>query len=75
MKSSFGLIGLLVALAIVGLLVKKQMTSVPQVLPPVPGASAVAPAATTVQQSRQLQQQVQQQVQQAMQPRPDSDAK
>ena len=70
MRSGFGLVGLLLALAIIGLLVKKQMTAAPHVLPPVPGASAPsAPATTTVQQSQQMQQQVQQAVQGAMQSR------
>lgn len=70
MKSGFGLVVLLLALAIVGLLVKKQMTATPQVLPPVPGASAPsAPTTTTVQQSQQMQQQVKQAVEGAMQSR------
>lgn len=69
MKNSFGLVGLLIALLIVGFLLKKQMTAVPQVLPPVPGASAISAPTTTAQQSQQMQQQVKQAVEGAMQSR------
>ena len=60
MKALIGVVGLLVVLAIVGLLAKKQLQSVSQVgasLPPAQNtdAATVSPAASTVQaQSRQL---------------------
>lgn len=69
----FGLVGLLVALVIVGLLVKKQFTTLAAPsLPPVPGATAapvapVAPDATVKSQSQQVQQQYKQAIDAAMQ--------
>ncbi|MEJ8853517.1 hypothetical protein WKW79_02995 [Variovorax robiniae] len=65
---SLGLVGLVLALVIVGLLVKKQMnTLMPAAVPPVAGA----PAPNVREQSQQIQQQVRQQVEAAMQqPRP-----
>lgn len=65
---SLGLVGLVLALVIVGLLVKKQMnTLMPAAAPPVSGA----PAPNVREQSQQIQQQVRQQVEAAMQqPRP-----
>ena len=67
----FGLVGLLLALVIVGLLVKKQFTGIAApALPAVPGAAAAAPAGTVRDQSQQIQQQVKQALDAAMQQRP-----
>lgn len=69
MRGIFGIVGLLVTLAIVGVVVKKQLhTTV---------AVPVVPGATVQQQSQQVQQQYKQSVESAMQPvaRPDSDTK
>lgn len=83
MRGVFGIVGLLVTLAIVGILVKKQLhttTSMPVVptVPAVAGSSAPAvnPNATVQQQSQQIQQQYKQAVEGAIQPaaRPDPDA-
>ena len=58
----FGLLGLVLALVIVGLIAKKQLTTaVVPALPSVPGASAPAPGearADVRTQSQQVQQQV-----------------
>ncbi|RZI97629.1 MAG: hypothetical protein EOP78_00305 [Variovorax sp.] len=63
----FGLVGLLLALVIVGLLVKKQFTTLAAPsLPPVPGATA-APGGTAKDQSQQIQQQYKQAIDAAMQ--------
>ena len=54
MRAVFGVVGLLVALAIVGIIVKKQLQATRQ------SVSAVAPsasAANVAEQSRQIQQQ------------------
>jgi hypothetical protein len=74
MKGIFGLVGLLLSLALVGFLVKQQMTSTQQSLPAlqVPASvgsqpSASAPAGTPAEQSQQLQQQVKQSVEGALQ--------
>ena len=80
MRAVFGLVGLLVALAIVGILAKKQLgatrTPVPSLQLPVTPGSAVAPApaGTVREQSQQVQQQVKQQMEGLMQqarPMPD----
>ena len=68
MRALFGIASLLIVLAIVGVLAKKQLGGSTAV---VPGA---APSATPQQQSQQIQQQVQQSVEGAMQqvrPMPD----
>jgi hypothetical protein len=66
MRMLLSLVGLVVVLAIVGVLAKKQMATVAPA--PVSGQSA---AQTPAQQSRQVQRQVQQQVESLMQqPRP-----
>ena len=82
MKASFGLIGLLLVLAIVGLLAKKQLSSVNNIqVPVVPGApagvgAAVDPQATVQQQSQQIQQQFKAAAEAAVQqPRPMPDEK
>lgn len=73
MRGIFSLVGLLVVLAIVGLLVKKQMST--QIAVPVaPGMPAVSADAPPQVQSRQAQQQVKQAVEGALQqarPMPD----
>lgn len=80
MKGFFGLVGLLVALAIVGVVVKKQLDTssqrVPALAPAVPGGAASAPATTVREQSQQVQQQYKQAVEGLMQqPRPMQDEK
>jgi hypothetical protein len=72
MRGAFGLIGLLLALAVVGVVVKKQLAAVPApVLPAQPSASAagepVAPVGNAVGQSRQVQEQFRQALDGAMQ--------
>ncbi|MDD5334475.1 MAG: hypothetical protein PHS32_12105 [Rhodoferax sp.] len=74
MKGIFGLLGLLLCLAIVGVLVKKQLTSTQQMLPALqvpmatdPQGSASTPAATVREQPQQLQQQYKQALEGALQ--------
>ena len=70
MRAAFGLVGLVVALALVGVLVKKQLAATRAPVPALQGVPGVAPAAsdTTVrQQSQQMQQQVKQQMEGLMQ--------
>lgn len=64
MRAIFGVLSLLVVVAIVGMLAKKQLTA--GVAPPVPGAEAgsTAPAATPRQQVQQFEQALQGAVQQ-----------
>ena len=86
MRGVFGLVGLVVALAIVGVLAKKQLaatrTPVPSLQLPVASggaatlapAPAPAPAGTVREQNQQVQQQVKQQMEGLMQqarPMPD----
>ncbi len=70
MRLGFGLIGLLIALAIVGVLVKKQMTAT-KLLAPVstsaPAADANAAPQSVREQSQQIQQQYKQQLDTALQ--------
>jgi hypothetical protein len=66
MRGLFGVVGLLVALAIVGVLAKKNLSSVTTVAPPAGMASAPA-GATVKQQSQLIQQQVQQSVEATVQ--------
>ncbi|WP_411883363.1 hypothetical protein [Polaromonas sp. YR568] len=66
MRGIFSLVGLLVVLAIVGLLVKKQMSTQISV-PPAPGMPAVSADAPPQVQSQQAQQQVKQAVEGALQ--------
>lgn len=80
MKGVFGLVGLLLALVIVGVVVKKQLDStsqrVPALAPAVPGGVASAPATTVREQSQQVQKQYKQAVDGLMQqPRPMQDEK
>ena len=70
MRTGFGLIGLLLALALVAVLVKKQMGATRVAVPPaVQGlpAPAEGAAATVRAQSQQVQQQVKQQMDALMQ--------
>lgn len=70
MRMGFGLIGLVVALAIVGVLAKKQLTGTSAVVPAlqVPGAASVpAPTGNVRAQSQQIQQQYKQALDAAMQ--------
>lgn len=70
MRGLFGIVGLLLTLAIVGVLAKKNLSSVTTVAPPASLASAPA-GATVQQQSQLLQQQVKQSVEAVVQqPRP-----
>jgi hypothetical protein len=77
MRAIFGVLGLLMALGIVGWLAKIQLASTRQSVPSlaVPGVEpASAPATTVREQSQQTQQQVRQSVEAAMQqarPMPD----
>lgn len=64
MRALFGIVSLLVVLAIVGVLAKKQLGGTSAVVP------EAAPGTTTQQQSQQVQQQIQQSVEGAMQARP-----
>ncbi len=66
MMRAFGLVGLGLALVIVGLLVKKQLgTTVAPALPSVPGQEA--PAASPASNPRQVQEQFKQALDAAMQ--------
>ncbi len=82
MKGIFGLVGLLLALAIVGVVVKKQLSSLQQPVPALAPAGGSPDAATTPgappvtvrEQSQQVQQQFKQAVESATQqarPMPD----
>lgn len=60
MRALFGVVSLLVVLAIVGLLAKKQMSSINEIkVPTVAGAASapLPPGATVQQQSQNIQQQ------------------
>ncbi len=82
MRAVFGVVGLVVTLALVGVLVKKQLSATRAPVPslqPAPGVSgaASAPTGTVRDQSQQIQQQVKEQMDSLMQqarPMPD-DAK
>jgi hypothetical protein len=83
MRAIFGVLSLLLVLAVVGLLVKKQLASTQQAIPaltlPAPGSAGAEPAparpvGTVQQQSQQIQQQYRQAIDAAMQqarPMPD----
>jgi hypothetical protein len=75
MRGLFGLVGLLVALVVVGMLVRKQMTAnrvaVPTLDTPTTAPVNASPAqGNVVQQNQQIQQQIKQAVEGAMQARP-----
>ena len=77
MRALFGLVGLVVVLAIVGLLAKKQLAATRTPVPALQTASpasapAPAPATTVRAQSQQIQQQVEGLMQQAR-PMPDEE--
>ncbi len=59
MRAVFGLLGLLIVVAVIGFLAKKQLGA--------PGGLVGAPASTPQQQSQQLQNQVKKSVEDAMQ--------
>lgn len=67
----FGLLGLMLALVIVGLLAKKQLTSIasPGIIVPVASGASGEKAPTVREQSQQMQQQIKQSVEAGMQPR------
>ena len=68
---AIGLIGLVLALLVVGVLAKKQMSpAVAPVLPPGVQATAPAPAGDARTQSRQIQEQIKQSLDAAQQRRP-----
>lgn len=72
MRAMFGLVGLVVALAIVGVLVKKQLSATRMPVPALQTATgaaapASAPTGTVREQSQQMQQQVKQQMDALMQ--------
>jgi hypothetical protein len=67
MKGIFGLVGLLLSLAIVGLLVKKQLGTTQQIVPALQVPAAIsadgvasAPTGTVKEQAQQVQDQVKQ---------------
>ena len=72
MKAIFGWVGLVLALALVGILVKKQVATTSAPVPALQGVTGNAAGDATVRgQSQQVQQQVKQQVESLMQqPRP-----
>ena len=72
MRAAVGILSLLLALVVVGVLVKKQLSSVRSAVPVLQPAAAntAAPTTPTVRaQSQQVQQQYQQAVEGLMQPR------
>jgi hypothetical protein len=88
MRGLFGLVGVLLALAVVGMLVRKQLTAVRVTVPVLEApasATASEPQSTSAnalpapgnaaQQSQQIQQQIKQAVEGAMQARPMPDDK
>jgi glucan phosphoethanolaminetransferase (alkaline phosphatase superfamily) len=83
MRAVFGLVGLVVVLAIVGLLAKKQLSATRAPVPALQSVTGAAepastPPATVREQSQQVQQQVKQQMEGLMQqarPMPEDAAK
>ena len=83
MRAVFGLMGLIVVLAIVGLLAKKQLAAMRAPVPALQTATgaagpASAPTGTVREQSQQMQRQVKQQVEGLMQqarPMPEDEKK
>ncbi|HEY0202462.1 MAG TPA: hypothetical protein VGC24_12285 [Burkholderiaceae bacterium] len=76
MRAGFGLIALVLALLVVGVLVKKQLAATVAPAPSLalPGAAPVSPGATVREQSQQIQQQYKQALDAAVQqPRPEPD--
>ena len=71
MRAVFGVVSLLVVLAVVGLLASRQLKSVSggvatALVPALPGAASVPPGATVREQSQQLQKQVADDIAKAM---------
>jgi len=64
MRGVFGVLGLLIALAVVAVLAKKQMSAVTVT---VPGIASPAPGTTPQQQSQQIQKQIGQSVENSLQ--------
>ena len=82
MKAVFGMVGLLIALVIVGFVVKKQLASTRQAVPAlqvpgsqVPGLPATDSNASVKAHSQQIQQQYKQAIDAAVQSRPMPDDK
>lgn len=67
MRIVFGVLGLVIALAIVGMLAKQQLRAVKVIAPADSAASAPVLTGTPAQQSRQLQRQVTDDVNKALQ--------
>lgn len=71
MRAIFGILSLLIVVAVIGILAKKQLggraADAPVASPDEAGTPAVAPGAATLQQGRQVQQQTQQALEAAMQ--------
>ena len=77
MKTVFGVLSLLIVVAVMGILARKQLTAITptQSTSAMPAGVAVAPS-TTQQQSQQLQDQVKKSVEEALQQaRPEIDEK
>ncbi|QXL85327.1 hypothetical protein [Comamonas sp. NLF-1-9] len=71
MRAVIGILSLLVALLLVGVLVKKQLSATRAPVPALQAPAAAAPTGTVRAQGQQVQEQVREQVQTLMQqPRP-----
>ena len=75
MRGLFGIVGMLITLAIVGVLAKKNLSSLSGAPTPAAASAGVAlptttPGATVKEQSQQIQQQVKSQVEAAVQQAP-----
>lgn len=78
MRALIGIASLLVVLAIVGVLAKKQLAATQAPVPALQAPDTAAPTGTVREQSQQIQQQVQQQMEGLMQksrPLPDDESK
>jgi hypothetical protein len=81
MKAIFSILSLVIVLAVIGLLAKKQLAGIAHTTVPLPGNAEVVmpvttPGATPQQQSQQIQQQVKESLEAALQQaRPLSDEK
>ena len=78
MRALISLASLLVVLAIIGVLVKKQLATTQAPVPALRAPGAAAPTGSVGAQSQQIQQQVQQQMEGLMQksrPLPDDESK
>lgn len=71
MRAIFGILSLLIVVAVIGILAKKQLgghaTAVPATTTAEASAPVVVPRSATLQQGRQVQQQTQQALEAAMQ--------